>query len=183
MTKYETPSLFDQQTDGASESAAPQSELREMIDAQAAESRQAYLASRGGHEYDPNARRAAQTEGAGGGISEAVDGTLNHVAEADTRVLRVGDFYNGAPIKNDRDLERANATQQARRVIAGKQSISHTGAVQKERNATGAAAARQAVAKHTPQPFARDRSHIINEGDNVPFVPSADEEGNPIGSR
>ena len=34
-------------------------------------------------EWDPNARRAAQVEGAGGGIKQAIDGTLHMTAESE----------------------------------------------------------------------------------------------------
>lgn len=177
-------------TDGAFVPEAPQPDQRPgKFDSELAnQAHWAHQAALGGpgHDYDPNARRAAQTEGAGGGITEALTGELNSKPGADEQVirpLRIGSFYDGRPIRNDVELQQAINGQRAEQVRRGKRSIARQPGEQLEANQRGIEHARARVERFSPQTDSWERSpYTLREGD-VAFDPQSElgaEELRPV---
>lgn len=144
----------------------------------------AHQAALGGpdNKYDPNSRRAEQTQGVGGGITEALRGELPNQDQQDTqavRPLRIGSFYDGRPIRNDTELQQAMAKQHATQIRNGKHTIAHQPEEQVKINDRGLQQVRDRLQGIAPLDDPQARSpHIVREGDVAfdPLTELGDEE-------
>lgn len=165
------------------------SALRQRIDAEAAEAARAHRAGQASMPTDPNERRAQQTEGAGGGIPEAISATLPDAADQQTarhRDLGVGDFFDGHVIANEDQLRLARATQRTREESQARRAASQHPPTQIARNMQGAASARAALAaipefEYPEAPEPRPLP-VIREGDPTPaaLMQTGDEDRRQI---